>query len=57
MQFDRKNFEQSGTGLGLSIVKKITELYGGEMHIESIPEKQTMVRLTIGVIPENGTEE
>ena len=50
MQFERKNFEQSGAGLGLSIVKKIAQIFECEIHIESIPENQTNVRLTIGSI-------
>jgi len=57
MQFERKNYEQSGAGLGLSIVKKIAEIFDSEVHIESIPEKQTMVRVTIGSIPDDNTEE
>ncbi|MEA3460304.1 MAG: ATP-binding protein [Bacteroidota bacterium] len=28
-----------GSGLGLSIVSKIAELYGGHIHVESIPDK------------------
>jgi len=28
-----------GSGLGLSIVSKIAELYGGHIHVKSIPEK------------------
>jgi signal transduction histidine kinase len=28
-----------GSGLGLSIVSKIAELYGGHIHVESIPEE------------------
>jgi CheY-like chemotaxis protein/anti-sigma regulatory factor (Ser/Thr protein kinase) len=53
MQFERKNYEQSGAGLGLSIVKKIAEIFNSEIHIESIPEKETMVRVTIVSIPDD----
>lgn len=43
MQFGRTMLERKGAGLGLSIVKKILELYCGELTIESIPFKQTLV--------------
>jgi K+-sensing histidine kinase KdpD len=56
MQFDRKNYEQSGAGLGLSIVKKIADIFNCEVQIDSIPEKQTMVKITIGSIPYEGTK-
>ncbi|MDR3665537.1 MAG: hybrid sensor histidine kinase/response regulator [Ignavibacteriaceae bacterium] len=57
IQFERKNYEQSGAGLGLSIVRKIIKLYDGEFYIESIPEEQTMVKLIIRIIKDNGIKE
>lgn len=46
-QFDRKVYEQKGTGLGLAIAKRLAELHGGDLIIESVAGKQTTVRLVI----------
>lgn len=42
-----------GSGLGLSIVRKVVELAGGEVSVESEPEKGTTftVRLPAGALP------
>jgi PAS domain S-box-containing protein len=37
----------TGTGLGMAIVKKIMDLHGGEVEIESTPGEGTVVRLVI----------
>jgi two-component system, sensor histidine kinase and response regulator len=47
VQFQRKLYEQQGSGLGLIIAKRLTELYGGQLTISSIPNQQTMVRISL----------
>ncbi len=37
----------SGTGLGMSIVKKIVDLHGGDVGIDSAPGRGTRVRITL----------
>lgn len=43
----------AGTGLGMAIVKKIMDLHGGEIEIDSAPGRGTTVRLVIprAVVP------
>ncbi|HBB30961.1 MAG TPA: hybrid sensor histidine kinase/response regulator [Cyanobacteria bacterium UBA8803] len=47
MQFERKLYEQQGSGLGLAIAKRLAELHGGELRIESSPNQQTIVRVVL----------
>jgi PAS domain S-box-containing protein len=44
----------AGTGLGLAIVKKIVDLHGGEIQVESAPERGTRVRI---LLPAGVTDE
>ncbi len=39
--------KMGGTGLGLAIVKHLVKAHGWEMHIESMPEKGTKVKIKV----------
>lgn len=47
MRFERKLSSQQGSGLGLLIVKRLAELHAGQLSIDSIPGKQTTVRVIL----------
>jgi two-component system sensor histidine kinase/response regulator len=47
LQFAEEATQAQGIGLGLAIAKKLVELHQGSFLIESIPEKQTIVRITL----------
>ncbi len=47
MQFERRIHEQQGAGLGLIICKRLAELHGGELTIDSIPGGETTVTVQL----------
>jgi two-component system sensor histidine kinase/response regulator len=51
MQFERKLQEQQGLGLGLIIAKRLTELHGGSLEIQSELGKGTTVLVKIPFTP------
>ena len=46
IQFDRQTYEQQGSGLGLFIAKRITELLGGQIVVDSKVGEGTTVTVT-----------
>ncbi len=55
MQFDRKLHEQQGLGLGLTIVRRLSELHGGTLTIQSEKGAGTVVSIKFPKTVPNAT--
>ncbi len=49
MQFDRAQYEQQGTGLGLIIAKRLVEISGGQLSVNSLQGETTITISLPGV--------
>jgi two-component system, sensor histidine kinase and response regulator len=49
IQFERRTFEQQGAGLGLFIAKRLTELLGGQILLESTLGSGTAVKIQFAI--------
>jgi signal transduction histidine kinase len=43
--------KHAGAGVGLSVCKRLVEMMGGEIHVESVPAKGTVFRFTLPAKP------
>ena len=53
VQIERREDDYQGTGLGLPIVKKLVELFGGEIHLESEENKGTKISFVLDLEYDN----
>lgn len=52
LQFQRQRLEHPGQGLGLVISRRLVQLYGGELKIESASEQGTTVHVFLPLVQE-----
>jgi signal transduction histidine kinase/DNA-binding response OmpR family regulator len=50
----RRTAEREGTGMGLTIVKRVTELMGGTLEVESVVGQGTIFHLRLPDVPVSG---
>ena len=56
MQFDRSIYEQQGIGLGLIIAKRLAELHGGRLLVDSTEGEGTTITVYLPLMPHQTTE-
>jgi signal transduction histidine kinase len=57
MKFEKKLYIQQGTGLGLAIARRLTELHGGRLAIESIPYEKTVVKVFLPLVKQTYSDQ
>lgn len=51
VQFERKLYEQQGVGLGLTLVRKLAELHGGSLTVQSQTDSGSTFQVTLPIRP------